>query len=204
MSLVSLDTLVASLESLGPLDVTLAAVTERLTDGRLDEASLAPYLHWRDDKYARNLVHRCDLFDVILLCWKPGQATPVHNHSGQRGWVQVLRGQLEETSWAAPGGGALPDLALVDVDDDGVGHGLRLERTGHGVVDSPDTVVTVDRERAIHQLGNPDPREPTVSLHVYSRPHDSCLAFDPEQQTCRRVALSFDTVPEGAEQLPRL
>jgi len=34
-------------------------------------------------------------------------------------------------------------------------------------------------------------REPAVSLHLYSRPIDSCVAFDVEQRRCYRRQLSF-------------
>ena len=32
-------------------------------------------------KYARNLVEFNDNFELIILCWLPGQESPIHNHS---------------------------------------------------------------------------------------------------------------------------
>ena len=55
-------------------------------------------------------------------------------------------------------------------------------------------VATVDRQRAIHRLGNPAAAggDVTVTLHVYSLPHDACLAFDPVAHTCERRDMVFD------------
>ena len=36
--------------------------------------------------------------------------------------------------------------------------------------------------------------DPAVTLHVYSRPHDWCLTFEPDERTCRRRDLAFDNV----------
>ncbi|MFN0110348.1 MAG: hypothetical protein ACKVZH_15940, partial [Blastocatellia bacterium] len=33
--------------------------------------------------------------------------------------------------------------------------------------------------------------EPAVSIHIYSRPIDSCVAFDMEKQSCYRRQLAY-------------
>ena len=198
MKTVTLPSLVDALRGLD-LDRTGGDVLERVlevvSDGVLDDASLRPYVGFRDDRYARRLVHRCEWFDVMVLSWMPGQVTPVHNHSGQLGWVRLVRGVIEEQRFAYPGGGAFADPATVEIDDAGVGHDVELEACGSSVVAEVGAVATVDRVRAIHSLGNPR-RQPdderAVTLHVYSRPHDSCLCFDPAQRTCWRRELRFD------------
>jgi cysteine dioxygenase len=192
---VTLPDLVARLVELPEREISVDAVTERLADGELDLGSVEPYVTFRDDRYTRQLVHRDELFDVIVLCWRPGQTTPVHNHSGQLGWVRLVRGAIREQRWSHPDGGTLPDLTCLDIDDDGVGHGVELVPVGEDLVTTPGTVVSVDRERAIHRLGHPGAdtcAESTVTLHVYSRPHDTCLAFDTDARTCRRRTLVFD------------
>ena len=179
-------------------------VAERLGDGALDEASLRPFMNWREDKYARNLIHRCDFFDVILLCWQPGQVTKIHNHNGNLGWIRLVSGTLRETNYRLPGGAAVPDLSAIEIDDDGVGHGVDLEEIGQTEVAEAGTVCVVDKDRPIHKVANASTTgEKMVTLHVYSRPHDSALAFNPEARTCQRVQFLFDTVPEGLA-LPNL
>ena len=51
-------------------------------------------------------------------------------------------------------------------------------------------VNTVDKVQTIHQVvvqGG----EPVISLHIYSRPIDSCVAFDLEERRCYRRELSY-------------
>ena len=45
----------------------------------------------------------------------------------------------------------------------------------------------------IHRVSNPFD-ERAVSLHVYSRPYDLCLAYDPEGQTAREMRLVYHSV----------
>ena len=198
----SLAELVQTLQALPPDQLTLDRVTPILSERPLREASLARFVNFRADKYARNLVFRCDQFEMLVLCWQPGQATPIHNHAGQCGWVRVLRGALEETDYTPPDwmrGGVIP-AGKIEIDDDGVGHGIALTRGPTAVLAAGSAVSAVDRSRSIHRLGNPprgggDGR--AVTLHVYARPHDSCLAFDVDQGTCRQVQLRPDTVPSA-------
>jgi cysteine dioxygenase len=206
----SLDEVVASLARLSPAEFTHDRLGEILGDRPIRESGWVPRVKYRDDRYTRHLIHRSDVFSVILLCWKPGQLSPVHNHQGNSGWVRVLRGRMEETHWKSPdwviAGVPMPTDDF-DIDDDGVGHGLKLERGAHFIHAAGPGVCSVDRERPIHQLGNPRRHaddEAAVTLHVYSRPHDACLAFDTDKNTCWRVSLEFDSVPaRGAVNPPR-
>lgn len=205
----SLTALVERLRSMETAPLDPDAVHAEVAAARFEERSLRPFLTWREDKYARNLVWRSELFDVIVLCWRPGQITPVHDHSGQLGWVRVVRGRLEEVTYERAS--AAPPSSVAEPAADACAFAaLRapLAETGRGAALAGD-VASVDRVRAIHRLGNPrevEPGggrdEPAVSLHVYSRPHDACLAFDLERGTCRRVELSFDTSPRSAAPRP--
>ncbi|MBX3463749.1 MAG: cysteine dioxygenase family protein [Planctomycetes bacterium] len=196
MTRLSLQTLVERLGRLGPGDITLPKVEAIVADGVLDEATLRPYVGERADKYARRLVHRSRWFDVMVLTWAPGQFTPVHNHAGNCGWVRLVRGQIAEETFRLVPGSSLPDAGTA-ADPGERGGCVGLERTGSGVIADVGAVATADRVRAIHRLGNPAAAggATTVTLHVYSLPHDSCLAFDLERRTCQRRDLAFDPLP---------
>lgn len=196
MTRLSLQTLVDRLGQLGPKDITLARVEEILGDGALDESTLAPFVGARDDKYARRLVCRSRWFDVMVLTWAPGQFTPVHNHAGNCGWVRLVRGDISEETFRLVPGASVPQAAVA-ADPSECGGCVGLERTGQNVISTVGAVATADRVRAIHRLGNPANAggDTTVTLHVYSLPHDSCLAFDLERRTCQRRDLRFDPLP---------
>ena len=200
----SLQDVITGLQKLTAEQFTHDRLDEILGGGVLRESSWLPRARWRDDKYARHQLFRTELFDLLLLCWKPGQVSPVHNHQGNAGWIRVLRGRMEETHFRAPdwclAGVPMPGDEF-DIDEDGVGHGIKLQRGDHFIRAAGPDVCSVDRQRPIHQVGNPKRHaddEPAVTLHVYSRPHDACLAFDPEKDSCWRVNLKFDSVADGA------
>jgi hypothetical protein len=48
-------------------------------------------------------------------------------------------------------------------------------------------------DNAIHRVSNPFD-ERAVSLHVYSRPFDTCLAYNPEERTAREMRLQYYSV----------
>lgn len=193
MNRLGLQTLVDRLGSLNANDITVASVQAIVADGVLDDAELRRYVGVRPDKYARRLVHRGPLFDVMVLTWAPGQFTPVHNHAGNCGWVRLVRGQVAEETFRLLPGGARPDAAVLPSVNGRIGN-IALESTGSGVISTIGAVATVDRTRAIHRIGNPASAggDATVTLHVYSLPHDRCVAFDPVSRTCEPREMVFD------------
>jgi cysteine dioxygenase len=52
-------------------------------------------------------------------------------------------------------------------------------------------VLTADKLQTIHQLFNDESKDRAVSIHVYSRPIDSCVAFDMQNQRCYRRELAY-------------
>jgi predicted metal-dependent enzyme (double-stranded beta helix superfamily) len=195
MSTLRLQTLVDRLEALTPGEITMPHVQQLVGDGELDAAELRRYVGVLPNKYARRPVHRSTWFDVLVLTWAPGQFTPVHNHAGNCGWVRLVRGQIQEETFQLVPGSALPDAATTGNVNGRVGN-VGLQATGSGVISTIGAVATADRVRAIHRLGNPsDARDFTVTLHVYSLPHDSCLAFDVASRTCERRQLTPDPLP---------
>ena len=52
------------------------------------------YVHFREECYARNLVSASELFELLVICWQPGQVSPIHDHQGQRCWMGVLEGGI--------------------------------------------------------------------------------------------------------------
>src|SRR5690242_5417010 len=62
---------------------------------RLSAEALRPYTFFRDDLYTRNLIYKDKLFEVMAICWSPGQKTAVHTHNGQLGWMFMAQGEVE-------------------------------------------------------------------------------------------------------------
>ena len=182
---ISIEGLVSLLGATAGAPVTSARIAGLLEEIELEEGSLGPFIHFADSHYTRNLIHRDARFDLMAICWKPGQATPVHGHNGQLGWVKVLRGALESREYQrlAP-------------DQSGGGGQVRLQ-AGQPMLCAPGAGLNLVTPRAtIHSLGVPPGcQENSVSLHIYSLPFDSCMTFDPVRGSCERRQLTFDSVP---------
>ncbi len=74
-------------------------LVKRLADDSISENNLADYIHFSDERYARNLLAHGPQFYALVMCWKPGQASPVHDHKGAACGVRVIQGVATETSY---------------------------------------------------------------------------------------------------------
>src|SRR2546423_1301874 len=58
-----------------------------------------PYRLFARRKYARNLIARSSFAELLMLCWRSGQRTPIHDHGGSVGVVMLIEGLLTETMY---------------------------------------------------------------------------------------------------------
>jgi len=187
---VGLDAFVDALRGLEGEPITSQRVLSLCSDWRLESSSLARYSHFVDAGYTRNLIYRDDLFEVMLLCWAPHQRTPIHSHNGQLGWMTVERGSLAVIDYKWLGCNASENQNVVGLDCLAGATELNLERQRVHDCEPGGPVATVDKSQTIHQVVTRGP-EPAVSLHVYSRPIDSCVAYDLQRGSCYRRELTY-------------
>ncbi len=155
-------------------------ICARLRGVLLDPRTLAPYLHFAPRRYTRNLIFRDEVFELIAVCWEPHSESPIHNHSGQLCWLSIQSGALRlENFNSLDGPGPGNDIRLVPSGG--------IERAGEGCLDLQ------QGDNAIHRVSNPFD-ERAVSLHVYSRPFDDCLAYDLAGCTSREMRLQYHSV----------
>jgi cysteine dioxygenase len=174
--------------------ITKDRVAEFMRATHLRAEALTEYTWWRDSFYTRNLIFRDELFEVMAICWSPGQRTAIHTHNGQLGWMTVAQGEVSTHEFRHEACNAPENQNVVNIDCLGGATELHLERLRTVVCTEPTggatPMVTVDKLQTIHQIENTG-RTGCVSLHVYSKPFDSCIAFDLEQQRCYRRTLSY-------------
>jgi cysteine dioxygenase len=147
----------------------------------VEEASLARYLSWDRQHYTRNLIDKTDLYELMAVCWEVGQSSSVHNHRDQNCWM------------AAPIGNLLVENFHVGFQDIEAGEcRLLASNTVNLTVDNP---CAVDPREPVHRVVNPrEANQRAVTLHVYSRPFDTCVVYSPEQGTCGEIQLHYNTV----------
>ncbi|MDH3535621.1 MAG: cysteine dioxygenase family protein [Gammaproteobacteria bacterium] len=79
--------------------IPLRELQVRLDDDRLSVDALSDYIRFSDEHYSRNLLAHGPQFYALLMCWKPGQASPIHDHRGASCGVRVIQGNATETSF---------------------------------------------------------------------------------------------------------
>jgi cysteine dioxygenase len=75
----------------------LEELTSRLEQLDIDCDDVADFLRFSSRHYMRNLVRSGEWYNVLVLCWKNGQRSPIHDHAGSSCGVRVLRGVATET-----------------------------------------------------------------------------------------------------------
>lgn len=147
----------------------------------VEESSLQPYMTWSAQHYTRNLIDKTDLYELLAICWEVGQVSSVHNHRDQNCWM------------AAPVGKLIVENFRVTFQDMESGK-CRLEASNQMEMNS-ENPCAVDPMEPVHRVVNPRAEgQRAVSLHVYSRPFDSCVVYSPEQGTCGEIKLHYNTV----------
>lgn len=152
-----------------------------LGENPVDVDSISPYFFWSQKHYTRNLIYKDERFEMMTVCWESGQASAVHNHADQRCWmtapVGTLRGQ---------------NFVVAEIDE-GKGHCKLVETNNFDL--SECLAAKVELEEPIHQILNlPEFGERAVSLHIYSKPFDSCLSYCRETDTLKEVKLAYTSI----------
>ena len=86
--------LISQLKKYALEDYPIPLVTEFLNEYKLPDQELKVYLHFKDSKYARNLVYKDKDFEILIVCWHPEQIAPIHGHEGEKCWMRVELGSL--------------------------------------------------------------------------------------------------------------
>jgi uncharacterized ubiquitin-like protein YukD len=142
--------------------------------------TLAPYLNWNSQHYTRNLIDKTPLYELIAICWEVGQVSSVHNHRDQNCWMTVPIGRL-----------LVENFHLVSQDLEKGSSELAPTDT---VEMNPSQPCAVNPADPVHRVLNPRLfGERAASLHIYSRPFDTCVVYSPEQGTCGVIKLHYNT-----------
>ncbi|HZS05910.1 MAG TPA: cysteine dioxygenase family protein [Blastocatellia bacterium] len=190
--LISIDDFIAKLCRFEQGLITRDDVLDFCSGLQISDSSLEPYVFFDDKFYTRNLIYRDALFEVMTICWQPGQRTAVHTHNGQLCWMMTQRGTLSVVDYKWLGCDHPEHQNVVGIDCLAGSDHIKLERTHETLGSTDGPVLTADKLQTIHQLFNPgEARERAISIHIYSKPIDSCVAFDMEKQHCYRRQLDY-------------
>jgi cysteine dioxygenase len=163
---------------------TLEELVEKLDDsnpenhGRIIKKMNIPisefeeYASWNKEGYTRNCINRTTNYELILLCWKKGDVTPIHSHDGQKCWVYQVQGKVTEVRYEENIAGELIETNRMQL--------------------NPGKLTFMNDNMGYHKLNN-DTDGRAMTLHVYVSPINSCEVFNPNKEVFEYKKLKYDT-----------
>lgn len=178
---VKIEKLIEGLCQIPEEDFTCDNVYQFLGDNPVDIDSISSFFFWSKNFYTRNLIYKDERFELMAICWDKGQVSKIHNHADQKCWMTVVSGKLRGQNFA------------VEAIDEEKKY-CKLRETD--MFDLSDCLAAkVELEKPIHQILNlPEFNERAVSVHIYSKPFDSCLSYCPQTDTFARVNLCYTSI----------
>lgn len=158
--------------------LNVGRVHELLRATPVEPDSIERYLLWDRQHYTRNLIDKTPLYELIAICWEVGQGSSIHNHKDQNCWMAVPIGRLLVQNYKVLSQdlkAGTSDIVPTDI-----------------IEMNPSAPAAVDPKDPVHKVYNPaEFNHRAVSLHVYSRPYDSCVVYSDEQHKCGEIKLSY-------------
>lgn len=131
------------------------------------------YTSWSKECYTRNCIINNEKFELILICWKEGDQTSIHDHDGEECWVKVIEGEFKETIYK------LNDLQELDIVKSSI---------------SKKNQITYMKDfMGFHKLENVSKKR-SMSLHLYAKPIRKCRMYDEETKTLIHKNLGYNTI----------
>lgn len=181
MKTVKINNLIEGLCEIPDAEFKCDNVYQFLAGNPVDVETITKYIYWSDKFYTRNLIYKDARFEMMAICWERGQVSRIHNHSDQMCWMTVPVGKLHGKNFRT-----------VEIDRE---RGFcKLEETDTFNL-SDCLTAKVELEQPIHQILNlPEFESRAVSLHIYSKPYDKCLAYCKDTDTFKEVSLFYTSV----------
>jgi cysteine dioxygenase len=169
---------VKDLASISEPDFTLETVQEYVLNHAVRPETLDKYLFFSKGNYTRNLIFKNSVFECMAICWEIGQASRVHNHRDQNCWMSAPIGRLRIQNFHVDQrDAALGTCHLVPTDF----YDMDAEHPAH-----------VNPLEPVHQVLNlPEFKQRAVSIHIYSKPFDTCEVYQREKGTYADVPLHY-------------
>ena len=127
----------------------LQIVEELLREANVERLDMVEACKFCDQDYARNELAKSPWYQLLVICWREGQSSPIHDHAGSACGVRVVDGVATET--------------IFEPNDRGLVVPVR-----DNVFSAGDVCVTSDTD--IHQISNETTGSDLITLHLYSPP----------------------------------
>ncbi len=138
--------------------LSLDELTTRMRRLSIGLSDVSDYVRFSNDGYQRNLMRIGPAYEALILCWRNGQRSPIHDHRGSNCGVLVVKGTATET--------------LFEHNEIGGNSAARSITIVRGITRTlKEGSVCGSNDMDTHQISNvqPDGGE-LISMHIYSPP----------------------------------
>jgi cysteine dioxygenase len=143
-------------------DMKLPDLRRFILDFKPEPSEIEPYIQFSDTRYARNLVYKTSDFECLVLCWKPGQRSPIHDHGSSICSVYTWNGVLSADNYRKTPAGHV--------------------RADYSEDFKPGSVLSIQTSE-IHQVSNLQGGADMVSVHFYLAPLENSFQYSVMQPT---------------------
>lgn len=145
-----------------------------------EQAEVERYIQFTENRYARNLVYKTEDFECLVLCWRPGQRSPIHDHGHSICTVYTVDGLLSADNYRKTANGHI--------------------RADYAEDFKPGSVLSIQTTE-IHQVSNLQDSANLISLHFYLGPLENSFLYsvqqpiyEPYQRTYTRIFTLADGI----------
>jgi cysteine dioxygenase len=180
MEQVTIEEWVKQLRSIPKSEFTIPRVLQFAQTRGIQPETLAPYLFYAKSHYTRNLIYKCEHFEVMAICWEIGHVSRIHNHRDQNCWMVTPIGRLRVQNFR--------------VENRDAAHcTCKLVPTDSYDMD-PTHPAVVQPEEPVHQVLNlPQFGQRATSIHIYSYPYSSCEIYSLDRGAYSDVPLHYSS-----------
>jgi len=174
----AIDKWVANLADIPEAEFQLENIQAYVQRHHIRPETLDKYLFFSKGNYTRNLIFKNSVFECLAICWEVGQQSRIHNHRDQNCWMSAPIGRLRVQNYR------------VEQQDTENGT-CRIVPTGLYEMNAENPVY-VNPLEPVHAVINPaEFNQRAVSIHIYSKPFDSCEVYERDRGTYRDVPLHY-------------
>ena len=131
----------------GPAD--LGKMESMLRNANVTREDMVVACKFNDVSYARNMLAKSPWYQLLVICWRQGQSSPIHDHYGSSCGVRVIDGIATETLYEETRAGYVKPMETSKYQKD-------------------DVCVTSGGD--IHLITNEQSKRDLITLHLYSPP----------------------------------
>ncbi|QQS09429.1 MAG: cysteine dioxygenase family protein [Phycisphaerales bacterium] len=160
----------------------LAILSDLLSKLNVSRHDIAPACVFGARGYRRNTICETQWFELLALCWRSGDCTPIHDHRGVSCAFRIV---------------------------EGTGTEIRFQKTPSGLVcpveaiSMPPGYVCAADEPDIHQVSNMQaPGKDLITLHIYSPPIQKMNTYRFAQSVSAECADRYDNCEIASDDMP--